>query len=141
MATADDTGDLLGRADEVLGKADALLARHRAARMQRQPEPPADYPVLTEVVSQAPPVTTPAAAPAPEIDLAALERELRLQLLDQLGHELERMIEARVHGRVSAKVAQIMERAGADLEQEVRRAVREALVQVVQEELARLKAG
>jgi hypothetical protein len=135
MATADDTGDLLGRADEVLGKADALLARHRAARTQRLPDPPPDYPVLTEVVSQAPE----AAPPAPEFDVAALERELRLQLLDQLGHELERMIEARVHGRVSAKVAQIMERAGAELEQEVRRAVREALVQVVQDELARLK--
>ncbi|MCC6611211.1 MAG: hypothetical protein IT515_16260 [Burkholderiales bacterium] len=140
MATADDTGDLLGRADEVLGKADALLARHRAARAQRPPEPPADYPVLTEVVSQAPPAAG-APPPVPELDLAALERELRLQLLEQLGHELERMIEARVHGRVSAKVAQIMERAGAELEQEVRRAVREALVQVVQEELARLKAG
>jgi len=142
MATPDDTGDLLGRADEALGKADALLARHRAARLQRSPEPPPDYPVLTEIVSQAPPApAAPAPAPAPELDIAALERELRLQLLDQLGHELERMIEARVHGRVSAKVAQIMERAGADLEQEVRRAVREALVQVVQDELARLKGG
>lgn len=136
MATRDDTGDLLGRADEALGKADALLARHRAARLARQPQPPADYPVLTEIVSQAP-----AAPREPEIDLAALERELRLQLLDQLGRELERMVEARVHGRVSAKVAQIMERAGAELEQEVRRAVREALTQVVQEELDRLKGA
>jgi len=136
MATPDDTGDLLGRADEALGKADALLARHRAARLARQPEPPPDYPVLTEVVSQAPP------APAvPEFDVAALERELRLQLLDQLGRELERLVEARVHGRVSAKVAQIMERAGVELEHEVRRAVREALTEVVQDELDRLNKG
>jgi len=142
MATGDDTGDLLGRADEALGKADALLARHRAARLQRQAEPPADYPVLTDIVSQAPPApAVPPPEPMPELDVAALERELRLQLLDQLGNELERMIEARVHGRVSAKVAQIMERAGADLEHEARLAVHEALEQVVREELARLKAG
>ncbi|MCL4802252.1 MAG: hypothetical protein KJ025_21855 [Burkholderiales bacterium] len=136
MATPDDTGDLLGRADEALGKADALLARHRAARLARQPEPPPDYPVLTEVVSQAPPPPA-----VPEFDVAALERELRLQLLDQLGRELERLVEARVHGRVSAKVAQIMERAGVELEHEVRRAVREALTEVVQDELDRLNKG
>src|SRR3990170_2405363 len=119
MATRDDTGDLLGKADQALDKADALLTRHRTARLQ--PEPPPDYPVLTDVVSQSPAVTPPA-PPAPEVDIAALERELRLALLHQLEHELERMVEARVHGRVSAKVAQIVERAGAELEQEVRRA-------------------
>ncbi|MCZ7565209.1 MAG: hypothetical protein M5U08_16705 [Burkholderiales bacterium] len=136
MATPDDTSDLLGRADEALGKADALLARHRAARLARQPEPPPDFPVLTEVVSQAPPAPT-----AAEVDLVALERELRLQLLDQLGREFERLVEARVHGRVSAKVAQIMERAGVELEYEVRRAVREALTEVIQDELDRLNKG
>jgi len=138
MATDDDSGDLLGRADEVLGKADALLARHRAASAPRGPAPPLDFPLLTDVVSQAPPdaVSTPA---APEVDVAALERDLRLQLLDLLGPELERLVEARVHGRVSAKVAEIMQRAGAELESEVRRAVREALAQVVRDEIERLK--
>jgi len=138
MATDDESGDLLGRADEVLSKADALLARHRAASSQRGPAPPLDFPLLTDVVSQAPPdaVSTPA---APEVDVAALERELRLQLLDLLGPELERLVEARVHGRVSAKVAEIMQRAGAELESEVRRAVRDALAQVVRDEIERLK--
>jgi len=138
MATDDDSDDLLGRADEVLGKADALLARHRASGSQRGPAPPLDFPLLTDVVSQAPPdiASTPA---APEVDVAALERELRLQLLDLLGPELERLVEARVHGRVSAKVAEIMQRAGAELESEVRRAVRDALAQVVRNEVERLK--
>jgi DNA-directed RNA polymerase specialized sigma24 family protein len=140
MATNDDNGDLLGRADDVLGKADALLARHRAARLQRGPEPPLDFPLLTDVVSQTPPdvVTQP---PADQVDVAALERDLRLQLLDLLGPELERLVEARVHGRVAAKVAEIMKRAGTELESEMRRAVREALAQVVQDEIARLKQG
>ncbi len=140
MATDDDSGDLLGRADDALGKADALLARHRAARLQRRPEPPLDFPLLTDVVSEVP-ADTATQPPAPEVDIAALERDLRLQLLDLLGPELERLVEARVHGRVTAKVAEIMQRAGAELEGEVRRAVREALAQVVRDEVERLKQG
>lgn len=139
MATDNDSGDLLGRADELLGKADALLARHRATGPQRGPEPPLDFPLLTDVVSQTPPPEVPAEPPVPEVDVAALERDLRLQLLDLLGPELERLVEARVHGRVSAKVAEVMQRAGVELEGEVRRAVREALSQVVGDEIARLK--
>jgi hypothetical protein len=139
MATDDESGDLLGRADDALGKADALLARHRATRLQRRPEPPLDFPLLTDVVSQLPPGVAAASPTAEEIDIAALERDLRIQLLDQLGAELERLIEARVHGRIAAKVAEIMQRAGAELESEARRAVREALAQVVRDELARLK--
>jgi hypothetical protein len=139
MATDDESGDLLGRADDALGKADALLARHRAARMQRRPEPPLDFPLLTDIVSQFPPGASTAASATGEIDIAALERDLRIQLLDLLGPELERLIEARVHGRIAAKVAEIMQRAGAELESEARRAVREALAQVVRDELARLK--
>jgi hypothetical protein len=139
MATDDESGDLLGRADDALGKADALLARHRAARVQRRPEPPLDFPLLTDIVSQLPPGVAAASPTAEEIDIAALERDLRIQLLDQLGAELERLIEARVHGRIAAKVAEIMQRAGAELESEARRAVREALAQVVRNELARLK--
>ncbi len=139
MATDDDSGDLLGRADDALEKADALLARHRAARLQRRPEPPVDFPLLTDVVSQAPSGAAPERPPEPEVDIVALERELRLQLLDLIGPELERLVEARVHGRVTAKVEEIMQRASAELESEVRRAVREALAQVVREEIARLK--
>lgn len=139
MATDDDSGDLLGRADDALGKADALLARHRAARLQRGPEPPADFPLLTDVVSQVPAAATPKAPPEPEVDIVALERELRLQLLDLIGPELERLVEARVHGRVNAKVAEIMQRASTELESEVRRAVREALAEVVRDEIERLK--
>lgn len=141
MATDDESGDLLGRADDALGKADALLARHRAARLQRRPDPPLDFPLLTDVVSQAAPNAATAPPASEEVDIAALERDLRIQLLDLLGPELERLIEARVHGRIAAKVAEIMQRAGTELESEVRRAVREALAQVVRDELARLKQG
>src|SRR5690606_41262594 len=41
--------------EDVLRKAEALLARHRMPRTERQPAPPVDFPTLTEVDEAAPP--------------------------------------------------------------------------------------
>lgn len=125
--------------DEVLGKADALLARHRGARPAPRGEPPVDFPVLTEVVSDA---ALPPPAPAPtEAQLAALERDLRLGLLGLLGPEFERLVEARVHERLGGKIEEVLGLTRKVLEAEVRNAVRDALAQVISEETARLKDG
>jgi len=121
---------------DVLGKADALLQRHRAARAAKSPEPPADFPVLTEVVQGAP-----AAAPLSEAELVQIERDLRLELLGLLGPEFERLVEAKVHERLGAKVDDVLTLTRKVLEAEVRAAVREAVAQVIADEVARLQRG
>jgi hypothetical protein len=126
--------------NDVFGKADALLQRHRARLGQRQ-EPPVEFPVLTDVVSEAQP---PAAPPAPapqlsEADLVRIERDLRLELLSLLGPEFERLVEAKVHERLGPKVDEIMALTRKVLEAEVRAAVRDAMAAVITAEAARLK--
>jgi hypothetical protein len=123
---------------DVLGKADALLQRHRAARAQRSPEPPADFPVLTEVVGQ-PPAGQP--APLTEAELVQIERDLRLELLGLLGPEFERLVEVKVHERLGAKVDDVLSLTRKVLEAEVRAAVREAVAEVIADEVARLQRG
>jgi hypothetical protein len=128
------------RADEVLGKADALLARHRGARSAPRAEPPVDFPVLTDVVQGAPAPPPPPPAPTEE-QLAQLERDLRLELLGLLGPEFERLVEARVHERLGGKIEEVLGLTRKVLEAEVRNAVRDAVAQVITEESARLKGG
>jgi hypothetical protein len=127
---------------DVLGKADALLQRHRAARAARSPEPPADFPVLTDVVDR-PSAGAPPATPAPlsEAELAQIERDLRLELLGLLGPEFERLVEAKVHERLGAKVDDVLALTRKVLEAEVRAAVREAVAEVIADEVARLQRG
>ena len=136
--------------DDVLGKADALLGRHRPGGPARRPEPPADFPVLTDVYSRPMPSVAPAGlgpasiAPAAQLamsdqQLREIERDLRLQLLQLMGPELERLVEARVHARLAPAVSTIVDRIRVELENEIRRAVQDALTQVVEEEMARLQ--
>ncbi len=135
------------RDDDVLGKADALLGRHRAGNGPRRPEPPADFPSLTDVYSRPRPAAAPSPAAAPatggvalsDEQLREIERDLRLQLLQLMGPELERMVEARVHARLAPAVSTIVDRIRVELENEIRRAVQDALTQVVEEEMARLQ--
>lgn len=130
--------------NDVLGKADALLQRHRAARAAQRPEPPVEFPVLTEVVHAGDPPAAPPPAPVPQMseeDLARIERDLRLELLALLGPEFERLVEAKVHERLGAKVDEIMGLTRKVIEAEVRAAVRDAMADVITAETARLKAG
>jgi hypothetical protein len=121
--------------EEILDKANALLGRHRAARPASHVEPPVDYPVLTEILQEA------TAAGYTEAQLEQLERDLRLELLGLLGPEFERLVEAKVHERIGAKIEEVMELARKVLEAEVRAAVRDALAEVIAAETERLKAG
>jgi hypothetical protein len=128
--------------NDILGKADALLQRHRAARTAQRPEPPVEFPVLTDVVAEAHAPAAPAPAPAPplsEEDLVRIERDLRLELLALLGPEFERLVESKVHERLGAKVDEIMSLTRKVIEAEVRGAVRDAMSEVITAETARLK--
>jgi hypothetical protein len=131
--------------NDVLGKADALLQRHRTARTAQRAEPPVEFPVLTDVVAEGqPPDAQPAPAPAPapplsEAELERIEHDLRLELLGLLGPEFERLVEAKVHERLGPKVDEIMGLTRKVLEAEVRAAVRDAMAAVITAEAARLK--
>ncbi len=132
-------------ADGILDKADAFLARHRSAPMARPPAPPPDYPVLTDVWSAPALQLAPATPPAPEVamlsdlDLAELERELRLQLLELMGPELGRLVEARLHMRLDIVISSAMARTRVELQSEIKRSVQDTLAQVLAEETARLQ--
>jgi hypothetical protein len=121
--------------EEILDKANALLARHRAARPANRADPPVDFPTLTEILHEA------TAAGLTEAQLVQLEQDLRLELLGLLGPEFERLVEAKVHDRLGAKIQEVMELARKVLEAEIRAGVRDALGEVIAEETARLKAG
>jgi hypothetical protein len=121
--------------EDILDKANALLARHRSAVPAGGGEPPVDFPVLTEILHEA------TAAGYTEAQLESLERDLRLELLGLLGPEFERLVEANVHERIGAKVEEVMGLARKVLEAEVRAAVRDALGEVIAAETARLRAG
>jgi hypothetical protein len=145
--------------DDILSKAEALLRRHRPTRYAERAAPAVDFPVLTEIVqeSQPPPPPPPseppeperepeppvaAVAPAPplsEEELAQLEQDLRLQLLDLMGPEFERLIEAKVHERLGVKIDEVMTLTRTVLEAEIRSVVREALAEVIAAETERLK--
>jgi hypothetical protein len=114
-------------------------------RTGQRPEPPVEFPVLTDVVSEAglpvaaQPEASAPAAPLSEAELARIERDLRLELLSLLGPEFERLVEAKVHERLGAKVDEIMVLTRKVLEAEVRAAVRDAMAAVITAEAERLK--
>ena len=127
-------------AEEILKKAEALLAKHRGSRADV--EPPADFPTLTEVIEASPENNAHAGtALFNEDELESFERELRQEILQLIRAELERLIEARLHPRIESKVAEIMTRARIELEVEVRRSVREAVTQVIDDEILRLMSS
>jgi hypothetical protein len=121
--------------EEILDKANALLARHRGPPPTTRTEPPVDFPTLTEILDEA------TAAGLTEAQLVQLEQDLRLELLGLLGPEFERLVESKVHERLGAKIEEVMGLARKVLEAEIRAAVRDALGEVIAEETARLKTG
>lgn len=127
--------------EDVLRKAEALLTRHRGPQNEKRPDPPVDFPTLTEIVEVAPATPPVEGAPLNESELEEFERELRTEILQLIRAELERLVEARLHPRIEATVAQVMTRARVELEVEVRRAVREAVTQVIDDEIRRLNEG
>lgn len=126
-------------ADDILSKAEALLAKHRNGTPATRPEPPADFPTLTEIVEEGDSEDEATTGSVDDAALEEFERELRQEILLLIRSELERLVEARLHPRLESKVAEIMTRARVELEVEVRRAVREAVTQVIDDEIKRLQ--
>lgn len=122
-------------ADDILGKADALLARHRGTRAERAPESTGDFPILTEIVETAPVEPLDVGS----LSLDDLERELRLELLEQLSNELGKHIEARVNERVAGRLAEIVAQIRIDLAAEVTRALKETINESMNQALERMR--
>lgn len=127
--------------DDLLGKTDALLGRYRGAR----PSGEADFPVLTEVVSDpaAGPAATFADAPdiAPAIGHAAVEAPPQDRLLQEvmlalapkieeiLGDPLRERLEEHLRSTLQTLAGQVR----IDLEALVRIAVSQAVERVLSE--------
>jgi hypothetical protein len=135
--------------DELLSKADALLARGRAGIIA--PQPPADYPVLTEVV-HAPMEGTPVAAPEPSgeparlppvdaapdlsaADTRALEERVRLRVLETMGPHLQRVLDDRLQSSLEDLSRRLAVNIAANTRNEIVALVREAVRHAVTREL------
>jgi len=140
--------------DELLSKADALLARRRTSVVV--PQPPADYPVLTEVVD-VPAPTESQGRPAGTLDAAqdllqpplhgltslpfsadvrALEERVRLRALEKVELRLQEFLEEflRLHmGDLARRLAtNIRSETRDDIMSLVRETVRDAVNQELQ---------
>jgi hypothetical protein len=123
------------RSDPIVNRSARETPRTPAAEVGQ--ESPADYPILTEIVESAVP---PSLGPR-NIGLEELERELRIELVNQMAADLEQQIESRVYGRLSASIEEIAGRVRNELFTEVRRAVREVVAEVLAEEKKRAQTG
>lgn len=126
------------KADELLGKADALLGRYRQAAPATPSEASADFPVLTEVVElSADPVTTTAESPGPSAtgtDIDAVQ--LREQILATLAPELEKRLTDTLKPRTAELLDYAMQTVQLELGLSIRAAVRSAVAEAVDEALA-----
>jgi len=131
--------------DELLSKADALLARWRSGAVV--PRPPADYPVLTEVIrasaadaalaaieaaDELPHLTPLEEPPAPaDAGVQALEERVRLRVLEAIeplvGTFLEEPLRLRIEELARRLAATIARDARNDILTLVRDAVRRAV--------------
>jgi hypothetical protein len=131
--------------EDLLSKADALMARHR-------PPPPADepyaeIPVLDEVVtlpaqSDDPPLLTELAGPAPldEEQFEALAASIRASLLAALRPEIDTLIEERLKQGLAPRVERIVDELRSDLRLSAREILSEAIHTAVERELERRKS-
>jgi hypothetical protein len=134
--------------EDILGKADALMGRHRPARAGA--EPYAEIPVLSEVVappggSDDLPVLTELVVPEPA-DAAhagrrsALEEDIRASLLTELQPEIDRLIENRLKESLSPLVERMFNELRGDLQAIAREILSDAIHSAVEEELERRKS-
>jgi hypothetical protein len=136
----------LAEPEDLLSKADALMARHRPARTGA--EPYAEIPVLDEVVdlppvSDDPPVLTELAGPAPldEEQIEALAASIRAWLLAALQPEINTLIEERLKQGLAPRVERIFDDLRGDLQQIAREILSDTINTAVEQELERRKSG
>lgn len=138
--------------DDLLGKADALMARHHPGRA-----PAAQYaeiPVLDEVVEPPPgdddlPLLIEYIVPAPlevparldEAQIRALAAGMRESLLAGLQSEIDALIEERLQAGLAPLVETLFDQMRDNLQQIAREILAEAVNTAVEQELERRKSG
>jgi hypothetical protein len=132
--------------DDLLSKADALMARQRPGRSAS--EPYAGIPLLEEVVDHAGesdnlPVLTELVLTAPpdEEQIKALAASLRASLLAALQPEIDALIEERLKESLSPLVERMFHELRGDLQLIAREILGDAIQTAVQQELNRRKPG
>lgn len=130
-------------ADQLLGKADALLGRYRHGASATGTA--ADFPVLTEVVElPAAPGATAVESPEPVTDStgAAIDTVgLREQILATLAPELEKRLTDTLKPRTAELLDYAMQTVQLELGLSIRAAVRSAVAEAVDEALATRRHG
>ena len=132
--------------DDLLSKADALMARHHPGRT-----PAANYaeiPVLDEIVDfvpaddELPLLTETVAPPAPdEAQIEALAASMRAALLAGLQPEIDALIEQRLKDGLSPLVEKMFDELRGDLQLIARDILGDAIHIAVEQELERRKSG
>ena len=132
--------------EDLLSKADALMARHRAPRTAA--EPYAAIPVLDEVVDLRPdgddlPVLTERVLTAPqdEEQIKALAASIGASLLAGLQPEIESLIEERLKESLAPLVERLFDDLRGDLQLIAREILSDAIHAAVEQELNRRKSG
>ncbi len=130
--------------EDLLGKADALMARHRPSRTAA--EPYAEIPVLDEVVEILPdgddlPVLTELvlSAPAEEEQINALAASIRASLLAGLQPEIDSLIEERLKQALAPLVERLFNDLRGDLQLIAREILSDAIGTAVEREIERRK--
>jgi hypothetical protein len=132
--------------EDLLSKADALMARHRPALSAA--ESYADIPVLDEVVDLTPgsdalPALSELPRPGPldEEQIEALAASIRASLLATLQPEIDTMIEDRLKQDLAPRVERIFDDLRGDLQLIAREILSDAINTAVEQELERRKSG
>ncbi|TAK71885.1 MAG: hypothetical protein EPO19_03570 [Betaproteobacteria bacterium] len=130
--------------EDLLGKADALMARHRPSRTAA--EPYAEIPVLDEVVEILPggddlPVLTELVLSAPEKEeqIDALAASIRASLLAGLQPEIDALIEQRLKDSLAPPVERLLNDLRSDLQLIAREILSDAIGTAVEREIERRK--
>jgi hypothetical protein len=131
--------------EDLLSKADALMARQRLGRTTA--EPYAEFPVLDEVVDLPPesvdfPALTEPEVPAPlnEEQVQALAASIRTSLLAALQPEIDTLIDERLKEGLAPLVERIFDDLRRDLELIAREILSDAINIAVEQERERRKS-
>ncbi len=131
--------------DDLLGKADALMARHHPGRAAAATY--AEIPVLDEIVDfvpaddELPLLTETFAPPAPdEEQIKALAASLRAALLAGLQPEIDALIEQRLKDGLSPLVEKMFDELRGDLQLIAREILGDAFHIAVEQEIERRKS-
>jgi hypothetical protein len=130
--------------DDLLSKADALMARQRPGRSEDEPYPA--IPLLEEVVDLAPegddlPLLTELVEPDLLRQGQALAADMQASLLAALQPEIDALIEERLKQSLSPLVERMFHELRGDLQLIAREILADAIQTAVQQELDRRKQG